>query len=298
MRYMRSNDPLDTTLLHTFRTVVEEGSLSGAGVRLSCVQSNVTARIKRLEERLGARLLERGRGGAKVTPFGAVAYDRIADVMDAIAVLEKDLLEAAGGESGALRLGAMETTAAARLPSLLSELRRQCPKTEISLKTAPTAPLLDLVWKHELDAAFVAGPVDEDRFRSICAFKEELVALWRADIKEDESPRSALPRTDFPLLAFPDGCSYRASAQAWLKSAGRPDTSVTEMGSLDAMIGCAAAGMGMSVVPRAAADRSIEMSGLEKIALPKEFGDVETHLVWRYDRDPGHALQKLVACLS
>ena len=65
MKCMRINDPLDTTLLHTFRAVVEEGSLFGAGVRLNCVQSNVTARIKRLEERLGARLLERCRGRAR-----------------------------------------------------------------------------------------------------------------------------------------------------------------------------------------------------------------------------------------
>lgn len=295
---MSQNDPLDTTLLHTFRAVVDEGSLSGAAARLNCVQSNVTARIKRLEERLGGRLLERGRGGAKVTPFGSVAYGRISDVLDSVAVLEKDLLEAAGGESGAFRLGAMETTAAARLPRLLSQLRRHCPKTEISLKTAPTAPLLALVWKHELDAAFVAGPIDEDRFHSVCAFNEELVALWRADPGDGEIPLGSLPQTGFPLLAFPDGCSYRASAKAWLKSAGRSDTSVTEMGSLDAMIGCAAAGMGVSVVPRTAANRSGEVSGLHEFTLPKEFGEVETHLIWRYDRDPGLALGRLVALLS
>lgn len=286
------NNPLDATLLHTFRAVVEEGSLSGAGARLNCVQSNVTARIKRLEARLGARLLERGRGGAITTPFGAMAYERISDMLDRLAALEQDLLEAASGETGALRLGAMETTAAARLPSLLSRLRHQCPKTAVSLKTAPTAPLLDLVWKHELDAAFVAGPVDENRFQSVRAFTEELVALWRANPDENE-----IPRTGFPLLAFPDGCSYRASAQAWLRSTGHADISVTEMGSLDAMIGCAAAGIGMSVVPRAAADRTMDASGLEKVALPKEFGEIETHLIWRYDRAPGHALSTLIALL-
>ncbi len=293
---MNSGTPIDVTLLHTFRAVVEEGSFSAAGARLNCVQSNVTARIKRLEGRLGARLLERGRGGAKTTPFGALTYDRVSEALDGLSNMENDLREAAGSSS-VLRLGAMETTAAARLPKVLASLRQRCPKAQVSLKTAPTGPLLDLVWRHELDAAFVAGPIDKDRFHGVRAFNEELVALWRSETAGDDGEVSDLPELGLPLLAFPEGCSYRGSAQAWLRSAGRADVSVTEMGSLDAIIGCAAAGMGLSVVPRAAADRSPEAAQMQSYALPKAFGDVKTFLIWRYDREPGQTLSRLIQIL-
>lgn len=284
--------PLDTTLLATFLTVAETGSFSGASAKLNCVQSNITARIRRLEDRLGGRLFERGRGGAALTAFGRLAQKGISEALDRLSSVEKELTEASGG-AAPLRLGAMETTAAARLPRLLAELRQHCPDASVTLQTAPTARLLDLVWNRRLDAAFVAGPVDGERFHATPAFDETLVALWLGG----GDATGPAPQMD-TLLAFGEGCSYRAAAQAWLRQQGRADVQVTEMGSLDAMIGCAAAGMGMTVVPQSAAIRVSEAKGLTARPLPAAHGKITTYLVRRHDEKPLRALNTLGKLLT
>lgn len=290
--------PLDTTLFVTFMAVAETGGFSSAGERLGCVQSNVTARIRRLEDHLGGRLFERGRNGAALTAFGRLAHERVRKALDTLSSLERELIEASGG-SAPLRLGAMETTAAARLPKLMAKLRKQCPDATVTLQTGPTARLLDMVWNRQLDAAFVAGPIDPDRFHAVSAFNEQLFAFWRTNILSKETQGHASPLSDTDtLLAFSEGCSYRASAQAWLREKGHADIKVMEMGSLDAMIGCAAAGMGMVVVPKAAARRIGESKQLAAYALPAEFGEVTTHLVSRHDEKPVRALKILTQFLS
>lgn len=61
---------MDTEFARTFLAVVAAGNFVGAAERLHITQSTVSARIQTLERQLGARLLQRGRGGAELTPAG------------------------------------------------------------------------------------------------------------------------------------------------------------------------------------------------------------------------------------
>lgn len=262
---------MDRQLLKTFVAVAEAGSFSAAAPRLHCVQSNVTTRIKRLEDQLGGVLFERGRGGAQLTQLGERLRCHAEDLLTRFEAAERDLLDAASS-SAPLRLGAMESTAAVRLPTLLKALTQACPTAPISLHTGPTAELLSLVWQHKLDAAFVAGPVDASRFQSLIGFRETLVMAQAA-----EPPQTA------PLLAFRTGCSYRAVAEAWLRSLGKSDTRILDMGTLDGILGCVEAGIGFAVAPRVAVTAYRNADALQVTVLPSAFAVSETHLVWRRD---------------
>ena len=61
---------LDLEALHIFRTVAEQGGITRAAAKLNRVQSNVTTRVKQLEERLGTRLFLRERGRLALSPEG------------------------------------------------------------------------------------------------------------------------------------------------------------------------------------------------------------------------------------
>ncbi len=277
---------MDFLLLKTFMTVVAEGSFSAAAEAMSCVQSNVTARIRRLEDHLGQPVFERGRGGAKLTQFGWRLRGHAEDLLARVEAAERDLLDAAG-EAAPFRLGAMESTAAGRLPALLRDLRARCPRAPISVRTAPTGELLKDLWERQLDAALVAGPVDATRFHSLLAFRERLVRVESASV-----PASG------PLLAFRATCSYRAKADAWLRSEGLSDTEVIEMGTFDGILGCVEAGVGFAVVPartieiqRARRDFAIE-------ELPEPYGRSETLLAWRLDHAVTAAHDALIEMLK
>ena len=248
---------------------------------MNCVQSNITLRIKRLEDHFGQPIFERGRGGARLTAFGHNAYGHAVDLIAQFEAAERDLLDAAS-DAAPLRLGAMETTAAARLPEILKRLRARCPDAPISLQTGPTAKLLALLWDRKIEAAFVAGPVDAERFVSVPAFREQLV-LVEAAAKPSEGP----------LIAFHSGCSYRASAEAWLRAEGRMDTEIVEMGSFDGILGCVEAEMGFAVAPLRAIRARGGREALTVTPLPKRFAAVETRLAMRRDTRPVKAAKAL-----
>ena len=277
---------MDILLLKTFMTVVAEGSFSAAAEAMSCVQSNVTARIRRLEDHLGQPVFERGRGGAKLTQFGWRLRRHAEDLLARVEAAERDLLDAAG-EAAPFRLGAMESTAAGRLPALLRDLRAHCPRAPISVRTGPTGELLKDLWERRLDAAFLAGPVDAARFRSVLAFRERLVRV-----------ESASMQAPGPLLAFRATCSYRAKADAWLRSEGLSDTEVIEMGTFDGILGCVKAGVGFAIVPAHAIQRHVGKRDLAIEDLPEPYSRSETLLAWRLDHAVTTAHNALITLLK
>jgi DNA-binding transcriptional LysR family regulator len=277
---------MDIVLLKTLVAVTDSGSFSGAAGVLHCVQSNVTSRIRRLEEHFGQKVFQRSKAGARLTEFGERLHGKAVVLLQQFEAAERDLLDAAGA-GAPLSLGSMETTAAVRLPTVLKSLKLLCPASTISLETGPTGDLLAKVWDRKINAAFVAGPVDEDRFRSIKAFAERLV-----------SARNPEGSSADPLLAFRSGCSYRASAQAWLRSIGRSDTEVAEMGTLEGILGCVEAGLGFAVGPESAVLGYRNADQLEVTPLPLPFSEVDTYLVWRIDHQPVESHRKLIEILS
>ncbi|MEO1470564.1 MAG: LysR family transcriptional regulator [Pseudomonadota bacterium] len=271
-------------LLRTFEAVIRAGSFSGAARALACVQSNITARIRRLEGHYGQPLFDRGKGGASLTPLGERLHAHAVDLLARLDAVERDMLDASGAAAG-LRLGAMETTAAGRLPRLLAALRAAHPAAPVSLAAGPTGELLADVWARRLDAALVAGPVDTDRFRGVEAFRERLVL-----VRPVEGAAG-------PLLAFRRSCSYRGAAEAWLRATGRADTEIVELGTLDGMIGCVEAGMGIAVLPeQVVAPRA--GPGLAVDPLPDAIADTVTHLVWRLDHRPSRVHETLVGLIA
>lgn len=269
---------MDVQLLRTLVSVAEHGSFSAAAAHLNCVQSNVTTRIKRLEAHLGQPLFDRGRGGASLTPFGETAYKSATDLIAHFEAAERDLLDQSHG-AAPLRLGAMETTAAARLPKLIKALKDKCPKAPVSLETGPTGHLLSRLSDRRIDAAFVAGPIDPGRFAGTLAFRERLVIAHAG----------ATPPAG-PLLAFRQSCSYRATAMEWLRSEGRLDTEIVEMGTFEGILGCVETGMGFAIAPERAVRTYRPARALTLSPLPKRFAEIDTSLAWRRDTRPTHAM--------
>lgn len=205
---------MDYLLLKTFLSVCEQGSFSRAAEVMNCVQSNITARIKRLEGHFDQTLFERGRGGAQTTHFGETLREQAQRLVFIHEQTEQELL-AAAGKSGIYRLGSMETTAGVRLPTFLKQLSVQCPQARLSLHTAPTGDLTSMVWDRKLDAALVAGPIDHSRFHCEPIFDETLVVA-----------RPVKGQAQLSLLAFRSACNYRSIANQWLRETGNSDMPV------------------------------------------------------------------------
>lgn len=145
---------MNSTSLNLFKTVAETGSISAAARSLHCVSSNVTTRLKQLEASLDVSLFVREKNRLYITPEGELLL-RYANKI--LALLHEAELSMHGTKvAGPLRIGAMETTAAVRLPSILANFHREMPSVELNLKTSPTEVLVQHILNNELEIAFVA----------------------------------------------------------------------------------------------------------------------------------------------
>jgi DNA-binding transcriptional LysR family regulator len=282
--------------LHTFTTVASCGGITRAAGKLNTVQSNVTTRIRALESEVGVPLFERHARGMTLTDAGR----RLLPYAERLSALSREALNAArddGTPKGPLAIGSMETTAAVRLPSLLTHFHHRFPDVQLTLQTGPTTSLTQAVLDSSLDGAFVAGPVDHPELVTTPVFKEELVLLSARRWKSLAALRAGTPASGPTILVFRSGCSYRQRLEQVMYEFGWPSAARFEFGTLDGIIGCVAADMGITLLPRAVAERS-ELSGAIRMhALRSEQRRVDTLFIHRRTLHEGCALRSFLSCL-
>jgi len=278
---------MELVALRTFQTVVEEGGILAASRKLNTVQSNVTGRIRRLEEELGAELFFRKGRGLELAPSGRVLLDYARRML----LLERQTSAAVRqvGESvGELRIGAMETFAALHLPSALKAVRAEHPGMELRVVTDTTAQLTDKVLNHKLDCAFIAGPVIHPELVFTELVVEELVQI---------SAKGANPVRQ-PLILFREGCAYRNRALAWQRLNGHAVADAMEFGTLEGILGCVAVGLGWTLMPRRVVEQSLHAADLVIQTLPDDISQVPTGMIHLRDAPTMLALKTLADAVA
>lgn len=271
---------MDLSALTIFRAVVRENGVTRAAAKLNRVQSNVTMRIKQLEQQLGAELFVREGRRLVLTPAGRTLLP-YAERLLALADEARHALREARPR-GRFALGAMESTAATRLPRVLAAYHERWPEVELELSTGTTGRLINRVREFEIDAALVAAPPDasmlDDTFESVQVFQEALVMVTP---RGHRAIRAASDVALSTLIAFEHGCAYRRYVERWYEQHSIRPARVLELGSYHAIIACVAAGAGVAVAPRSVLE--LLPSGAQEVAVHSlgAFGDVPTLLIWR-----------------
>src|SRR5687767_6848261 len=166
---------MDLTALHIFKTVAECGGITRAAARLNRVQSNVTTRVKQLEERLGARLFHRRNRRLVLSAEGRLLLGYAERLLRLSSEAEAALRD--GAPRGLLRIGSLESTAATRLAPVLARYHLAYPEVRLELVTGTTGALVARVLSAEIEAAFVAEPFTSQGLEAELAFSEELVLI-------------------------------------------------------------------------------------------------------------------------
>lgn len=266
---------MDLGDLLIFRTVAEEGGIVKAARRLHRVPSGVTTRIRQLEASLGVELFIRERQRLQLAPGG----QRLLEYADKLLRLADEARGAlAGGPPrGTLRLGALESTTASRLPAILSEFHRRCPDVRVELQTGTNDRLAAALAERRLDAAFIAEPPRQPGLVHQPAFAERLVLISASTHKPVVRPQDVAGDT---VIAFPAGCAYRRVVERWLGDHGLATVRVLELSSYHAIVACVASGTGVAIVPGSVLD-TVDASRIARHPLPKVVAELTTPLAWR-----------------
>lgn len=261
-----------------FEAVAEHSSFTKAAAATNTVQSNVTARIKALEEYFKVRLFERTSRSIKLTDEGSQILKVAKDVQ---MLLENARVKVSGGAPAKtlIKIGCIHTTAALRAPGIIRDFTDEYPHVEFRLKTGTSASLTKDVLSYKLDAAFVAGDVDTPELNVRSVILEELCMVTSALITDPEQIiRSSKP---VKLIVFSDGCSYRKHFENFIVSTGIKKFTAIELDTLEGIINAVEDGIGITILPIALLVRYYNYRNLKTFPLPEHFAKMQTSFIRR-----------------
>lgn len=266
---------MDLSGLLIFKTVAEEGGILRAARKLHRVQSNVTTRIKQLEASIGAQLFFRDRQRLVLSPNG----ESLLVYADKLLRLAEEARIAVSGQppSGVLRLGALESTSASRLPGVLARFHTAFPNVRVELQTGTNDALTAAVKDRQLDAAFVAEAPGDRALASLPLFRERLVLISSFDHRRVTGPRDV---RDESIIAFPNGCAYRRVLERWLGGKGLATVRILELSSYHAIVACVASGTGVALLPESVLS-VVSTDEVARHPLPTVLAETVTPLIWR-----------------
>jgi DNA-binding transcriptional LysR family regulator len=231
-----------TEELRQFLLVVEHGTFTAAAAAAHRSQPALTVAIQRLEDELGARLLERGPSGARPTaagqallPFAEAALAALERGRRAVASIERL-------EAGEVHLAAGSTACTVFLPPVLTAFHRAHPGVRLYLREAIAEEIIKQVQLSRYDLGVVPGPGTETWLQ------DELVLVAAPGIE----PAAA------PHLTFPPGANHRELLERHF-----PGVEIAmELSSLSAVRAHVEAGMGVALLSRASVAHELERGSL------------------------------------
>jgi LysR family hydrogen peroxide-inducible transcriptional activator len=242
--------------------IAEHGSFVAAAEQALVTQPSLSAAIKELEAILGARLIERGRNGATLTPAGEIAAAKARAILSAVDELGEAVQGAAEPLTGPFRLGVIPTIAPFFLPKVLPRAKAAFPKLKLYLREDLTGRLIEGLRAHTLDAALIALPYEAQGIDTLPLFDDEFLFVGPAD--HPLSKKAELSAADLAgesVLLLEDGHCLRDHAIG-VCGMTRPGQEEVRATSLFTLVQMAAGGMGISLLPKIAADAGIAAEGL------------------------------------
>jgi DNA-binding transcriptional LysR family regulator len=228
---------LDTSLLRAFVTVAETGAVGVAATRLARTQAAVSMQLRRLEEELGQRLLDRSPRGVQLTEAGHLLLPYAHTILGAGADARRAL--SAGQVSGTVRLGMLEDIAVGRLPRALRRFSIAYPQVALEIVVDSSAALSSRLADGSLDVV-VGDPALVDA-APLLTWTQPLFWVGARGFSRD--PQAALP-----VVAFGGACLWQQQVLTALRRAGIAWRIVCTSTSLPAVQSAVEAGLGVSVL--------------------------------------------------
>jgi DNA-binding transcriptional LysR family regulator len=227
--------PLDIDAVQAFVRVAELCSFTRAAEAMGTTQGAVSLKLKRLEERLGCRLIERTPRHVQVSAQGAVFLDRARELLAA----HDRALTAFAVPRQRLTIGISDHVAGPELPALIARMNAHDPHLLIEIRIGSSGDLLQSFDRRDLDTVIIRLHAGRDDGEVIA---EEAFGWFASPHWQHRAGES------LPLATLAEPCGVRALAGRLLDEAGLPWTEVFVGGGVPAVVAAVVAGLGVAAL--------------------------------------------------
>lgn len=263
--------------------VADHGSFRRAATSLGISQPALSAQVQAVEALLDIQVFERDRRSVLVTPAGEEVVARARGALEAIDAVHDAARRRGEPLVGPLRLGVIPTVAPYWLPALLPSVRAKFPRLELILREDQTHRLLAQLAAGQLDVALLALPVPGDFTSATIAREDFVLAAPRgAALAKRRGRLHDEDLDDETVLLLEDGHCLRDQALAVCERGGAIESMEVRATSLPTLVQMVAGGLGVTLLPEAAAAALVQPRGpIDLAAFGRPVPGRTLGLVWR-----------------
>lgn len=235
--------------LEIFRAVCARESVTQAAEALNMTQPAVSMAIRELEAFYGVRLFERMNRRLYITEGGRSLLQYADTVLtqfeESVQVLRQD------GARGRCRFGMTVTIGETWLPAILTRLNRELPQLDVEAFIQNSRRAEEMVLQNEIDFALVDNVSSASRSQRVTPlFRETMAVVCAPEDLPGQSHLTLAQLAEQRLLLRESGSGTRSSVDAVFQAAGLKAAPAVEGISAAALLACAAAGAGITILPR------------------------------------------------
>ncbi|UPK44340.1 LysR family transcriptional regulator [Paenibacillus pabuli] len=270
--------------------VARYGKISQAAKELNYAQSNVTTRIKKLEQEYQVQLFNRFPKGVVLTSKGEQFVQYATRIRDLLNDLEQDMIDP-GEPSGTLKIGIVETAASSRFMEILNEYQVTYPEVSISLVNATSPKVLrKKIQEYEIDGAFISGACVKEGLKVEYEMQDTVHIISK---RMDVPPESMC---QVSWVVFPKGCPYREITEEYLQEEGLSARNMIEVSTMDNLLSCVESGIAFTIMPCSVIHKKPDEFSVYDLA--ERFTYTTTTFVRGEDRYVSSALDRFVKLLN
>jgi LysR family transcriptional regulator, low CO2-responsive transcriptional regulator len=258
---------ITVTQLTAFLAIIRGGSVTAAADELVVTQPSVSSAVAALGRELGCELFERAGRGIQLTDAGMAFAPYAEDVLGLLGQGRTAAHEAAGVTARRLEIAAVTTAAESFVPGLMRAFAARQPAVDLTLVVGNREDVLERVVSHSADVAIAGKPPSDDRLVAVPFMENEIVCIAAPnDPAASGEPLGASELADRPWLLRERGSGTRMLNEQFLADHGVDPRTLT-LGSNGAIKQAARAGLGVSLLSRAAVETELDAGWLGEIRL-------------------------------
>jgi len=268
---------IETEELASFVVLAEQLHFGRASARLHISQPALSKRIRSLEEKIGGPLLARNRRGVALTPAGSMFYKEARRIVHDVDIAFEAVRGATSGKLGRLRLGVGMSTVHSLVPRALLKFRESSPGVEIEIADMSTPRQIEALIAGRLDVGFVRLPVKHPQVAVRKVLTERLTI---ATSEKFAGPLTLKGIQDQPFILIDRGASatYHDHCIVLCDRSGFTPRIVYEPNDMFTILNLVSAGIGVSLVPRAA--RAMHVTGVKFAPIHSSYAEWDIGMAW------------------
>lgn len=258
--------------LEVFVAIAEMGNFSKGAEKAGITQSTASQHIQGLEDELGIRLFDRGRGGALLTEAGKLFFNRAGKILSDCIGSRTAIRRFLGMEDVTLRVGASDVSGAWIIPEVLARFQKEHPKVRLEVSHGNSRSVLQQLVDEDVELGFIGCRFEDERIlfenmgedALVCAVSPDLHAGGKGSLSQAELCK-------VPMIVREDGSGtqkavYEALAGTWINKDSL--TIIARLGSSEAIRRALLSGAGYAFISTRAISEELAIGALRAIRIP------------------------------